>query len=84
MKLPNSAMTIRELIDALQDELENGIVNEDTKVLFTYEYGDRARTIAAIQVEELIPGYVKYSTYLNSFAEATDPDDDNISVLLIH
>jgi hypothetical protein len=64
-------MTVKKLIDLLQD------FDENMEVKFAYNFGDYWRTEVANDITELDEGKVTYSSYHNtSKVVRTDRDED--------
>lgn len=63
MSLHLNGLTVSELLEQLQSLLDSEEVQEDTPVVFSYNYGDHWRTRVAPQVNEVEIGYVTYSDY---------------------
>jgi len=66
------AMTVKELREAL-DKFE-----DDTRVVFSYQYGDHARTVVAGAVKVADESDVRWSGYhdMPMVVEADEPEDD--------
>ena len=75
-------MTVRELIEALEE------FDEDAEVFFSYDYGDHAHTIAAVDVTDVAEGFIKENDYVRGHSvvdefEAQDIPDEVRKVIIL-
>lgn len=64
------AMTVRELRESLED------FDDDTKVVFSYNYGDYGKTTVADPAGNVDEMRVKYSAYHRTLSVIEEEDDD--------
>ena len=69
-----SGMTVRELIETLQE-----LPDQDKQVVFAFNYGDRQKTLVVEGVTEIDETRVVWSDYHRSFklADAVYDEDEN-------
>ena len=72
-------MTVKELIEALQD------FDENMEVKITYNYGDYWRTTVADKINNVDEGQVKYSSYhrTDKVSDNGDEEDETKTVVLL-
>lgn len=61
-------MTVKQLIEALQEELD------DAEVMFAYEYGDYGRSVVAEKVRRVGADEVEWSEYHRSWKVIDDDE----------
>ena len=70
-------MTVAQLIEELQDMVRMGTAEDDTEVMFTYNYGDHGRTTVAGEIKAVTEETVTYSDYFNMHRIASDRDESD-------
>ena len=70
-------LTVKELIESLQEALACGYAEEDTLVVVGCDYGDRLGTIQAIPVEGYETSYIEPTAYSNSGWRIIEEDGDS-------
>ena len=68
--LERNAITVKELREALED------FDDDTRVMFSYHYGDRPNTLVAEGAENVEEMHVRWSDYHNQPRVAEDDEVD--------
>ena len=67
-------MNVKELLEALQEQVDNG--NGEMEVKFAYNYGDHWRTAVAESINTISQVTVKYSDYHSMDKVVVDLDDE--------
>ncbi len=67
-------MTVQQLRDALQEQIDNG--NGEMEIKFSYNYGDYWRTTVAEDIRNVSEVRVKHSDYHSMDKVLSDSDDE--------
>jgi hypothetical protein len=75
--------TVEELINELKSMVDSGDVDNDTKVAFSYNFGDHWNSVVAKTITDIDIQQVEYSSYHGMDKIVEDGDDDEVETKLI-